>query len=318
MTGATGTGKTFSALRLAKGLADSIGKRIAFIDTENDSASLYADFTEDDCRKRGIPAPFEFDVLTIAPPFEAIEFSRGIQDAIANDYGVVIIDSASHFWKGILAYKDQIDAHGKGNSYTNWKQADTKFDPVIEAVLQSKIHVIFCMRSKMDYVQEEINGKKTVKKVGMAPIMRDGLEFEFSAVLDIGADHSAQASKDRTGLFPSDRIFQVTEQTGSDVAEWLKTAKPKPEPEPPKELTDDEKKAKNVSMIRAMILKAFPGDQSTDGEHAFCDKTSALCEDNRKRARLEEFTLDELRLIYPKAKTMLKDLQTNGTAPVAA
>lgn len=92
----------------------------------------------------------------------------------------------------------------------------------------------------------------------------------------------------------------------------------KPEPTPAPELSDDEKKAKNVDMIRSMILKAFPGDQSTDGEHAFCDKTSALCEDNRKRARLEEFTLDELRLIYPKAKLLLKDLQTNGTAPVAA
>jgi len=82
--------------------------------------------------------------------------------------GAVIIASASHFWKGILAFKDQLDSHGRGNSYTNWKQADGKFDPVIEAVLQSKIHVIFCMRSKMDYVLEtDSKGKQVPKKVGL-------------------------------------------------------------------------------------------------------------------------------------------------------
>lgn len=307
ITGPTGSGKTFSALRLAVGLIADIGKRIAFLDTENDSASLYSD-------------QFDFDVMPITPPFPPESFATGINAAVAADYGCVIIDSASHFWKGILTFKDQLDSHGKGNSYTNWKDADKKFDPVIDAVLQSKIHVIFCMRSKMDYVLEtDSKGKQVPKKVGLAPIMRDGLEYEFSTVLDIGLDHSAQSSKDRTGLFPNDRIFQVTEETGKEIAAWLKTAKPKPEPQAPEPLSDEEAKAKNVAKLRKLIIQSSPQpDMSTDIETMFCDMASALHEDNHKRGRLEDFTLVELRHMMPdKYKPVLKqvvDLANAGTA----
>lgn len=236
ITGASGAGKTFSALRLARGLAGEKG-RIAVIDTENGSASLYSD-------------RFAFDVCDVEPPFDMEKFVAPIRDAEKQGYDVVIIDSASHFWEGILAWKDKLDERG-GNSYTNWSKAGAKFKDIIAAVLQSRIHVIACMRSKMDYVLEANDkGKMVPRKVGLAPIMRDGIEYEFTTVLDVDMQHNAQASKDRTGLF-RDSVFQITEATGETLKGWLtQEAAPAPVetpapaadelvlPEPPKATTE--------------------------------------------------------------------------------
>ena len=216
VTGPSGSGKTYSALRLARGLVGPTGK-IALIDTENGSASLYAD-------------RFQFDVLDIAPPFDNEKFIDGVNAAVEAGYQAIIIDSASHFWEGILDYKDKLDQRG-GNSYTNWKIAGDKFSGIIKAVLQSKVHIICCMRSKMDYVQEKDDrGKTQVKKVGLAPIMRDGIEYEFTAVFDVALNHQAAVSKDRSGLFV-DKIFQITEETGAQLEAWrLSGSDAQPEP----------------------------------------------------------------------------------------
>lgn len=214
VTGASGSGKTFSALRLAKGLAD--GKKVAVIDTENGSASLYSD-------------RFDFDTLDLSPPFTHDKFIGAINAAESAGYEVLVIDSASHIWEGILEYKSKLDGRG-GNSYTNWADAGNKFKGILDAVLQSKLHVICCLRSKMDHViDKDSSGRTTIKKVGMAPIMRDGIEYEFTTVLDVDMSHQASASKDRTGMF-TDKIFQVTEDTGKMISQWLSTASA-PEPE---------------------------------------------------------------------------------------
>jgi hypothetical protein len=201
--GGSGSGKTYSALRLAHGL----GQKVALIDTENGSASLYSD-------------KFSFDTLDMSPPFTHEKFIAAIHDAEAAGYDVLVIDSASHFWEGILEYKSKLDARG-GNSYTNWNDAGNKFKGILDSVLQSKMHVICCMRSKMDYVQEKDDrGKTTIKKVGLAPIMRDGIQYEFTTVWDVDQNHQAQSSKDRTGLF-GDGIEQITENHGKRLLEWL-------------------------------------------------------------------------------------------------
>lgn len=307
ITGVTGSGKSMSAIRLAKGLIEP-GQRIAFEDTENDSASLYADLTIAQCRAMKIPAQeieelMEasrlFDVMPITPPYLSEHFADGIDSAVSAGYGAIIMDSASHFWKGILTYKDQIDSHGKGNSYTNWKQADAKFDPVIERVLQSKIHVIFCMRSKQDYAQTEENGKKVIKKLGLAPIMRENLEYEFTTVFDIGLNHSAVASKDRSGMFPIDRIFTITEATGREFRDWLKTATPKPEPVATPEPSEAEKHAANIAHLRKNIIEKERGKiPADDYENVFSSYASAKFSDNKSRANLTEFTTEELKQIW--------------------
>jgi hypothetical protein len=209
ITGPAGAGKTYSALRLAKGLTKT-GK-IAFIDTENGSASLYSD-------------EFSFDVHEVSPPFVIGKLVDGVKAALTGGYDVLIIDSATHWWQGVLEYKDQLDKRG-GNSYTNWGDANKHYDLFLRAVLFSKIHVICCMRSKMDYILEvNDKGKQVPRKVGLAPVMRDGIEYEFSAVLDLDLHHQALSSKDRTGLFQNG-IFVITEETGEQIKDWL-TYKP--------------------------------------------------------------------------------------------
>ena len=250
ITGPSGSGKTTGALRLARGLVGDSGK-IAVIDTENRSASLYSDITE-------------FDVLNLEAPFEHKKFSESIEAAAAHGYDCVIIDSASHLWEAILSYKDKLDRRG-GNSYTNWSEAGGKFKEVIDCLLGADLHVISCLRSKMEHAMEKDDrGKTTIRKVGMAPIMRDGIEYEFTCVLDLDMQHQAVSSKDRTRLFDG-KILEVTEDVGAQLAKWLDGAAPadvgaKPVEEP-KEPAPDPQEGKK---LRAKIDQAWKALGKTD------------------------------------------------------
>ena len=211
ITGPAGAGKSYSSLKLARGLTGENGK-IAYIDTENGSARLYSDLTE--FFHADLPAPYHYK-----------QFIEAIKEAEKAGFDCVIIDSLSHLWTGILEEKAAIDRKG-GNSFSNWAIPTQHLNEVIQTLLQAKIHVICCLRSKQEYVMsEEVNAKgKTVqvpKKIGTAPVMREGIDYEFSLVFDVATDHNATTSKDRTGLFV-DRTFQITEQTGQQLASWLK------------------------------------------------------------------------------------------------
>lgn len=211
ITGPSGSGKTFSSLMMAKGL----GAKIAVIDTENGSASLYSD-------------KMEFDTLSITPPYSTEKYIQAIDAAVSHGYDCLVIDSITHAWSGeggLLAQKEQIDSRG-GNSYTNWAKITQKHEAFMAKILNSPIHLIATMRSKQDYVMSDKNGKQVPQKVGMAPIQRDGAEYEFTVVFDIAMNHEALASKDRTGLFDS-RIFKINEATGKELASWLDSAEKK-------------------------------------------------------------------------------------------
>lgn len=213
ITGPSGSGKTFSALRLARGIAPK-GK-IALIDTENNSASLYSD-------------GFDFDSASIDPPYTIDKYIAAIKAAEKAGYDVLIVDSLTHAWAGeggLLQQKEQLDARG-GNSYTNWAKMTPLQEKFIAALLHSKVHLIATIRSKQDYVlQENKSGKQAPVKVGLAPVQRDGLEYEFTAVLDVAMNHEAAASKDRTGLFDG-KIMLLSEEHGVMLRDWMASAAP--------------------------------------------------------------------------------------------
>jgi len=257
ITGPSGSGKTTGALRLARGLVGDSGK-IAVIDTENRSASLYSDITD-------------FDVLNLEAPFEHKKFSEAIEAAAANGYDCVIIDSASHLWEAILAYKDKLDRRG-GNSYTNWSEAGGKFKEVIECLLGANLHVISCLRSKIEHsIEKDDRGKTTIRKVGMAPIMRDGIEYEFTCVLDLDMQHQAVSSKDRTRMFDG-KILEVTEAVGKQLAEWLDGAAPADVGEKPVEVSKpEESKPVEAAVdkdLRAKVDQAWKALGKTDADMA--------------------------------------------------
>ncbi len=209
VTGPSGSGKTFGALRLAFGLVGPKG-RVALIDTENGSGSLYANLGD-------------YDVLEIAAPFTVQKYTAAIQEAVAGGYEALIIDSLSHAWAGdggLLDQKSAKDSRG-GNGFSNWADISKVYEQFKSAILQSPIHIIGTMRSKQDYVIEsDSRGKQTPRKVGMAPIQREGMEYEFTTVFDVDMTHTAATSKDRTGLF-TDEISQLTEDHGRRLSAWL-------------------------------------------------------------------------------------------------
>lgn len=219
VTGPTGSGKTKSSLRLAAGIAKAMNGRFAVIDAENGSASLYSD-------------EFDFDTLNLTPPFTTEKYIEAINLAEKGGYVALVCDSMTHAWAGeggLLEQKSQLDARPNSNHWTNWnpiKAKDLKFK---NTYLHSSIpFFIGTMRSKMEYAQSENNGKKKVEKVGMAPVQSDGIEYEFSLVFDVAMNHEAEVSKDRTGLFAKNKIFQITEETGEELVKWRNSGKAKP------------------------------------------------------------------------------------------
>lgn len=224
LTGPSGSGKTMSGLIIAA----AIGKKIAVGDSENKSASLYADMD------KGPLVGIAFDVLDIEPPYTIAKYVEAIEAAEKAGYDVLLLDSISHAWAGeggLLDKKTALDARG-GNSYTNWATITPEQERLKARILQANMHIICTMRSKQDYVLElNDKGKQAPKKVGMAPIQRDGMEYEFTTVFDIAMDHNAIASKDRTGLFDG-QVFKISKDTGTKIMKWLKAGKAAAAPAP--------------------------------------------------------------------------------------
>lgn len=222
ISGASGSGKTYSALLLAKG----IGGRIAVIDTERGSASLYADM-------EGMP---EFDVLELDAPFSPERYAEAIAAAESAGYDILIIDSMSHEWNGKGGCLEEVDniarARYRGNTWSAWNEMTPCHRKFVDAMLTSKLHIIATMRSKTEVAQDvDANGKKVVKKLGMKVEQRDGVDYEFTIMFDLVHDgHFANASKDRTGLFSSrpDPVV-ITPETGAEIKRWLEGAGVTPE-----------------------------------------------------------------------------------------
>lgn len=212
MIGPSGAGKTFSALRCARGLTNN--GRVGVLDSENNSASLYSDKFEG----------WEYFVLPVAPPYTARKYLDAIELAVREKLDCLIIDSLTHVWAGeggLLQQKEALDSRAGSNSYTNWQQITKVHEVMKSKILYSPLHIITTMRSKQEYVMEQNDrGKMAPRKVGLKPIQRDDLEYEFTVVFDIGMDHQFIVSKDRTDLFDG-MVAKVTEQTGSDIRAWL-------------------------------------------------------------------------------------------------
>lgn len=197
-SGASGSGKTTAALKLAS----SIGKKIAVIDTEAGSASLYAD-------------QYSFDVLELSPPYEPERFIEAIAAAEDAGYDVIVLDSITHEWSGpggCLEIKTKM-----GDRFQDWAKVTPRHDKFIQAMMRSKAHIIATVRAKQGYSMDE-RGK--VQKQGMDPQQRDGIDFEFTICWNINAQHLADAQKDRTRLFDGKPEI-ITTDTGKRLMEWL-------------------------------------------------------------------------------------------------
>ncbi len=212
IAGPAGSGKTYSALLIASGL----GNKIAMIDTEHGSGALYSDM-------------LDYDILELHPPFEPKKYIEGIREAENTGYDIIIIDSLSHAWAGeggLLDMKEKVVQSGKGNDWTAWRHVTPHHNKLVEAILQSRCHVIATSRSKMKYAAEEENGKiKRIRKIGLDPVLREGMEYEFTIVFDMSSEHVASSTKDRTSLFDG-QFFKPDRATGQKILMWLNHTSP--------------------------------------------------------------------------------------------
>jgi hypothetical protein len=203
----SGAGKTYSALRMAKGLVNDWDK-IAVIDTENGSASLYSNLGD-------------FSVVDLTPPFTPEKYTEALNLCVESGIECIIIDSSSHEWTTLIEQNENLaQTNFRGNTWAAWSKTTPRHDKFINSVLHCQAHVITCTRSKTETVQE--GGK--VKKVGMKDLQRDGWEYELTISLNIDRDtHLAIPSKDRTNLFEGSQPFLITEKTGELIKQWCES-----------------------------------------------------------------------------------------------
>lgn len=200
--GSAGAGKTYSSLLIAYGLCGDWNK-IAVIDTENESANLYADLGE----------YFTINVTDYSPE----SYVKAIEMCEEAGIEVVIIDSSTHCWEWCNDYNSKMS----GNSFQNWGITMKKFNKFKNKLLQAPMHIISTVRKKEEYAMEkDANGKTLIVKKGLKEIQKGEMTYEFTIVLDIDSDHTCTSSKDRTNLFVDAEPFMVTVETGQKILNW--------------------------------------------------------------------------------------------------
>lgn len=260
--GPAGSGKTYSSLAIAKELGD----KIAVIDTERGSASKYADH-------------FGFDVLELQT-FSPAQYVEAIKAASDAGYDVLVIDSLSHAWMGKDGALEQVDAASarsrSANTYFAWREVTPEHNRMVDAILGSSCHVIVTMRAKTEYVIEEVKGKQVPRKIGMAPIQRDGLEYEFDVVGDLDHNNLYVISKTRCSDLQGKTFHRPGPELAGLLKEWLTG-------EPPFDLPAEEIEAWKATIAKAALegverLEELKGD------------LGALPECNGKRALRAAFS----------------------------
>ena len=206
LSGASGFGKSYSALLLAYGITNDWSK-IAIIDTENNSASLYSHLGN-------------YNVLTLNEPYSPERYIEAINTCEKASMEVIIIDSITHEWSGkggCLQIHEDL-----GGTFQMWAKVTPRHQAFIDAILGSKSHIITTVRRKMDYSLDiTSNGKTKVIKHGTKEVTREGFEYELTVNFEfINDKHLVSASKDRTGLFMGKPEFIINSSTGKRLLEW--------------------------------------------------------------------------------------------------
>ena len=206
LSGPSGYGKSYSSLLLAYGITNDWSK-IAIIDTENNSASLYSHLGE-------------FNVLTLDEPFNPERYIQAIKVCEKASVEVIIIDSITHEWSGkggCLQIHESL-----GGRFQDWSKVSPRHQAFIDAILQSSAHIITTARRKVDYsLDSDMNGRTKVVKHGTKEITREGYEYELTVNFELINDkHLARASKDRTSLFMDKPEFVINKGTGRKLIQW--------------------------------------------------------------------------------------------------
>ncbi|WP_300565455.1 AAA family ATPase [Flavobacterium sp.] len=243
ISGASGFGKTKSALLLAYGMTNDWHK-IAVIDTENSSASLYSDLGK-------------FNVIDLSAPYSPERYIEAIELCEKSNISVIILDSISHEWNGSGGC---LDIHEKlGGRFQDWAIVTPRHQAFIDKILQSNCHIITTTRRKVEYdLDKDSNGRLKVQKFGTKEITREGFEYELTVNFElINDNHLVRASKDRTSLFSNKPEFVITPATGKRILDWCNV-----KPTSVKEMLDKIESSLSVSEL-TKLYNENPSYQET-------------------------------------------------------
>ncbi|AEJ39651.1 AAA ATPase [Sulfobacillus acidophilus TPY] len=209
LIGPAGSGKTYTALRMAS----AMGQKIAVIDTEHGSASKYAD-------------EFTFDVATL-PDFDPRTYMAAIQAAAESGYEVLVIDSASHEWYACLEMVDRQAPRFGGNAWAAWSQVTPLHRKFVDTLLDAPLHVIATFRAKTEYAQVTgANGKTEIQKVGVGAVTRDGMEYELDIIGELDLSHVLTITKTRYRDIANKQFEQPGEDLAKLILQWLQAGAP--------------------------------------------------------------------------------------------
>lgn len=209
--GVSGSGKTWTGLSVASGLAE--GRRFAVIDTERGAAALYVNDLD-----------AAFDTLPMHR-YDPRDLQKALAAAADAGYPVAMVDSLSHFWKGADGTLDQVEmaaqARYGGNKFAGWKDGGKIQNEMIDALMSYPGHVVVTMRSYVDWVLVD---KKPTNQ-GMRAEQRRGIEFEFGVAAEMDEANRLRFIKSRCPAF---RGVQLNQPDGArDIAkpylDWLRS-----------------------------------------------------------------------------------------------
>ncbi len=234
LQGTSGSGKSYSSLLLAYGLCKD-WKKIAVIDSEHQSASLYSHLGE-------------YNVLNLTAPYTPERYIEAIDTCEKAGMEVIVLDSLSHEWEGDGGI---LDMHSQlaGNSFTNWAKLTPRHNALVQKILASNCHIVATVRSKQDYVIVEKNGKNVPEKVGMKGVQRENLEYDFTLFFELDIYNNATCTKDRTQLFNPRMPFKIDSSTGSKILDWCNSGKSEPT-----ELSEAVKQINSCNSIEELTL----------------------------------------------------------------
>lgn len=214
ISGVSGSGKTRSALEIAAGM----GGKIGMIDTEAGRGELYADTIS----KYEPDLKLTYDIIRLDAPYSPERYIEAIRTFEKLGYSILIIDSLSHAWSGEGGVLSIVDKAG-GQFQSGWKLGTPKQNALIDAIITSPMHIICNFRVKTEYVVERNEkGKNEPRKIGLAPIQRDQIEYEFTMFMTLSQDHIAHVMKDNTEMFDQEFV-KPSPDMGRKLMNWLNT-----------------------------------------------------------------------------------------------
>jgi hypothetical protein len=290
LMGASGSGKTYSALRLAKGMSEELEKvlkkeiKTLMINTEKSRGLYYAN-------------EFAYDIAAIDAPHEPEKYASAIADAVQLGYDILIMDSTSPEWEG--AGGCLVLQQLAGGRYQDWSKVTPRHDKFLLAIAESPIHIIATMRGKDQYEMENDGTKVVVTKLGVGAKQREGFEYEFTTTFLIDQkDNFATAQKDNTHLFEVSKRgrFKISEKDGIDIIKWANSGEgytPKPYME--SQLPDSVLKATQASIIEKVKEKG--GSKNEELVKLFADKDITMDGKGVKGIKDVSFAVEMLKLI---------------------